>query len=144
MLFLSQHLYAQQTSNKSDSIFVNDLIVNALSFYDTRNLDSSMIICNKAIAYSQNKNYTAGKAIVYNKMADIAYQQNNLSAMVHYDSLALQFAQSLNNKDLEASESSYNKAIKIAEGDEVLTADIYNSLGYMYGLQGEPDKSVDW
>ncbi|MEO8712457.1 MAG: tetratricopeptide repeat protein, partial [Parafilimonas sp.] len=162
LLFISPRIHAQQNFNHSDSLYVNKLMINAQSFYDTGNLDSAMIICSKALAYSQNKNYTTGKAEACNKMADIAYHQSNLSLMAHYDSLALQAAQTVGSKNLEASclnllglyfaengnkevaESKFFDALKIAATDETLTADIYNSLGYMYGLQGELDKSVDW
>jgi signal transduction histidine kinase len=96
-------------------------------------------------------------------MADIAYQQTNITAMGHFDSLALLASKNLNNANVKATslnllglyfaeqgkkieaESLFFDALK-TEGNNksALVADVFNNIGYLYGLQGEPEKAADW
>jgi signal transduction histidine kinase/Flp pilus assembly protein TadD len=156
-------LYAQQNYNAAGALQVEMLLNKAQHFTDAGNFDSAMRICSVALSFAQESGYATGKAQAYIKMADIAYHQTNIAAMGHYDSLALQISKSLNNTTITASslnllglyfaeqgkktdaESVFFNALKIQDSNEsTLAADIFNNLGYMYGLQGEPEKAADW
>jgi len=162
VLFINS-ISAQQNYEGADSIHTLLLLNKAQVFSDEGKFDSAIQICNAVIISATRSGYRAGQAQAYLKLADVAYQQTNIAAMGHYDSLALQAARDIHDKDLTAAslnslglyfaeqgkkaeaETLFLNALKMQADDEsALAADVFNNLGYMHGLQGEPEESAGW
>lgn len=156
-------IYGQQNYKSADSIHTLLLLNKAQALTDKGKFDSAKQICNLVILSARRSGYEAGETQAYLKLADIAYQQTNMAAMGHYDSLALQSAQNIPDKNLTAAslnllglyfteqgkkkeaETSFFNALEMqADEESALSADVFNNLGYMHGLQGEPEESADW
>jgi tetratricopeptide (TPR) repeat protein len=162
-LFSINSIYAQQNYVSADSIHTLLSLNKAQVFSDEGKFDSAIQICNAVIISATRSGYRAGQAQAYLKLADVAYQQTNIAVMGHYDSLALQTARDAEDKDLTAAslnslglyfaeqgkkaeaETLFLNALKMQADDEsALAADVFNNLGYMHGLQGEPEESAGW
>jgi len=154
---------AQQNYEGADSIHTLLFLNKAQIFTDQGKFDSAIQICNAVITSGTHSGYPAGEAQAYLRLGDIAYQQTNIAAMGRYDSLALRSAQNIPDKDLTAAslnslglyfaeqgkkneaETLFRSALKMQANEEsALAADVFNNLGYMHGLQGEPEQAADW
>jgi two-component system sensor histidine kinase UhpB len=155
---------AQKNYRHGDSVLVFALLTRAEKFIDDSKFDSAYRACELALNMSRELKSPWAEAHTRLRMADIHYCKAEFNAMVPHDSIALKIGLQLNDSFITAmawyrsgqtamhrdrfteAHDCFNKALRIRfEKDQSQhTATIYNDIGYLYGLEGIPDKQVEW
>jgi two-component system sensor histidine kinase UhpB len=116
IVFYSLPLYAQDRYTVADSVTIFKLLDNAQKLADNAKYDSAISVSTKSLRISKFKQFKKGEGFSYNKLADIAYAKGDYPAMKLYDSLGLEVATALKDKDLLAETYELNGLYEMDKG----------------------------
>lgn len=151
-----------QSVTDPDSVFVFTLLHKANENYSNSHYEAAHLLCEKAINYSKEKNYSLGLAYSFLKKSEIYIDQDSLgSAKIQADSASI-LAQKLHNPEVQAisdlliaqtllysnqtkeSFHFFEKSINehFAVNHSPYAALAFNDYGYALGTQGETEKQL--
>ncbi len=164
LVFLFGKAHAQSSYTKADSATVFSLIDKAENYFTDGVYDSALFYCDKAEAFSKQKNFKKGQAYALIEATDIYIDKDDLNkadataqvvnkiGMQLKDSLItaitlLQMAQvKMYKNELDAAISGFDKSLLhyLAKHPTRWTALAYNDIGYTWGRKGEIAKQADY